>query len=40
MSILSGGARRAPVAGRKEAGQLEQHLLIQKPGRGMGAETS
>ena len=32
MSSLSGGARRATGARRKEAGQLEQHLLIQKPG--------
>ena len=34
MSSLSGGARLATGARRKEAGQLEQHLLIQKPGRG------
>ena len=39
MSSLSGGARRATGARRKEAGQLEQHLPIQKPRRGGGSRN-
>ena len=39
MSSLSGGARRAKGARRKEAGQLEQHLLIQSITNGLALAT-
>ena len=39
MSSLSGGARRATGARRKEAGQLEQHLLIQSITNGLALAT-